>query len=73
VSTRPTPAARLADADAILTRSDVAALGWPRRGVDAIFRGCPVYVLEGYARPAIRVEDYLAFLERSRFDGDRVR
>ena len=29
------------DQGALLSRSDLAELGWPRRGVDAIFRRCP--------------------------------
>jgi hypothetical protein len=33
----------------------------------------PVIVLPGYRRPLVRVSDYLGLLERSTFDGDRVR
>jgi hypothetical protein len=73
VSVRPSPAERLSIPDAILTRGDVAELGWPRRGVDAIFRGCPLIALPGFARPAIRVADYVAFLEANTYRGDRVR
>jgi hypothetical protein len=35
--TRPTPADRLGNADAVLTRSDLKELGYERRAVDAIF------------------------------------
>jgi hypothetical protein len=74
VSTRPSPAERLADPNAVLSRGDLRDLGWERRAVDAIFRACPVVVLPGYSRPAIRVADYLELLERSTYrDGGRVR
>jgi hypothetical protein len=62
-----TPVDRLSNPDAILTRTDVAALGWNRRGVDAVFRGCPVVALPGYSRPVVRVRDYLAFLDEHTF------
>ncbi len=67
------PADRLEPAGAFLTRTDLAALGLPRKAVDAVFRGCPVVMFEGYSRPLIRVEDYRAFVERSTYRGDRVR
>jgi hypothetical protein len=54
--------------------STCSALGYERRAVDAIFRGCPVVVLPGYSRPLIRVSDYTSFLERCTYDGKtRVR
>lgn len=72
--TRPPAAERLANPDAILSRSDLRELGWERRGVDAIFRACKVVSLPGYARPVIRAGDYLAFLEQHTYDGrTRVR
>ncbi len=71
---RPSAAERLANPDAVLSRTDLAGLGYERRAVDAIFRGCDVIVLPGYTRPLIRVADYNAFLERCRHDGrNRVR
>jgi hypothetical protein len=72
---RPANAAsRLANPDAILTRTDLAELGWPRRGVDAIIRHAGVVVLPGYSRPVVTVADYRAFLEAHRYNGrDRVR
>jgi hypothetical protein len=33
----------------------------------------PVIVLPGYSRPLIRVADYVELLQRSTFNGDRVR
>ena len=57
-------AERLKNPDAILTRSDLAVLGWSRRGVDAIMRACPVIVVPGFSRPVVTVADYRAFLEK---------
>jgi hypothetical protein len=69
-----TPADRLANPDAVLSRSDLRELGYERRAVDAIFRGCAVVALPGYRRPLIRVRDYLAFVEANTYDGSsRVR
>ena len=70
---RPTPAVRLDNPDAVLSRSDLAELGYERRAVDAIFRACPVVALPGYARPLIRVADFRAFLADHTYSGDRVR
>jgi hypothetical protein len=73
VSARPAAAERLANPDAVLTRSDLAELGYERRAVDAIFRACPVQVWDGYSRPMILVADFLEWRERATFRGDRVR
>ena len=59
--------------DALLTRSHLRDLGLERRAVDAVFRALPVVALPGYSRPMVRVEDYLALLERNTFRDDRVR
>ena len=67
------PSSRLANPDGVLSRSDLAELGWSRRGVDSIMRGCPVIVVPGFSRPLVRVQDYLELLERSTYRGDRVR
>jgi hypothetical protein len=64
---------RLAMPEALLSRTDVAELGLPRRGVDAVFRALPVLVLPGYSRPMVRVSDYLRLMERSTYRDDRVR
>jgi hypothetical protein len=60
---------RLHMPEAILTRSDLADLGYPRRAVDVIFKhvireGAGVQVLPGFSRPMIRVGDFLAFRDR---------
>ena len=68
-----TGARRLTPPGAVLSRTDLAELGWPRRGVDAIFRRLPVVVIEGYSRPFVRAADYEKLLVESTFDGSRVR
>jgi hypothetical protein len=73
MSTVPAPAARLENPDAVLTRSDLRALGYERRAVDAIFRAVPVEVWPGYSKPMIRVSDFLEWRERCTYRGDRVR
>lgn len=73
MSDRPTAADRLANPAAILTRTDLRELGWERRAVDAIVRGCPAVAIPGYSRTVIRVADYLELVERCTFNGDRVR
>ncbi len=70
---RPSAAERLANPDAVLSRSDLRELGYERRAIDSVFRALPVVVLPGYSRPLIRVADYLELLEQSRYDGTRVR
>lgn len=74
MSNRPPATARLENPGAVLSRSDLRELGYERRAVDAVFRSCPTIILPGYSRPVIQVRDYLALLERSRYDGrTRVR
>ncbi len=53
--------------------SDLAALGLPRRAVDAIFRACPVVSFPGYSRPLIRAADFNAYVETNTYREDRVR
>lgn len=70
----PPATGRLANPDAILSRTDLRELGWQRRAVDALFRAAPVIVLPGYSRPVIRVSDYLNLIREHTFNGrDRVR
>ena len=73
VSARPSAAERLANPEAVLTRGDLAELGYERRAVDAIFRACPVEAWPGYSRPMLRVSAFLEWRERSTYSGDRVR
>ncbi len=73
MSVRPSAGERLANPDALLSRSDLRDLGLERRAVDSVFRALPVVVLPGYSRPLIRVSDYRDLVERSTYWGDRVR
>jgi hypothetical protein len=66
-------AERLAMPDALLSRTDLAVLGLPRRAGDAVFRELAVVVLPGFSRPFVRVADYVALIERSTYPDDRVR
>jgi hypothetical protein len=63
----------LANPDGFLTRSDLRGLGLERRAVDAVFRKLPLVKLPGYARPLIRVSDYLELIENNTYHGDRIR
>jgi hypothetical protein len=62
--------------DAVLSRTDLADLGYPRRAVDAIFREAAkregVVILPGYSRPMIRVGAYRAVVSESTYGNDRV-
>jgi hypothetical protein len=74
VSSRgPSAVELVAQVTGLLTRSHLRELGFERRAIDAVMRGCPVVVLPGYTRPMVRVEDYLELVERSTYRGDRVR
>jgi hypothetical protein len=64
---------RLGMPEALLSRTDLAELGLPRRGVDAVFRALPVVVLPGYSRPMVRVSDYRDLVASSTCRDDRVR
>jgi hypothetical protein len=70
---RPRAAELVRTPDALLTRSDLRELGLQRRAVDAVFRALPVVVLPGYSRPMIKARDFLELVERSTYDGSRVR
>lgn len=73
MSARPSATDRLSNPDAVLYRSDLAALGYERTAIDAYFRVCPVEQPEGTHRPVIRVRDFLEARERATYRGDRVR
>jgi hypothetical protein len=73
VTGRPSPAELVETPDAVLSRSDLRALGWERRAVDAIFRELDVIFLPGYSRGHVRAADYLALVERSTYRSGRVR
>jgi hypothetical protein len=69
---RPSAEELLHREGALLSSSHLRELGLGRRAIEAVFRGCPVVQLDGYARPLIRVEDFRAFVEASTNRGDRV-
>jgi hypothetical protein len=69
VSDRPRAAQLLETPGALLTRTDLRELGLERRAVDAVFRALPTVHLAGYARPLIRVEDYLKLIAERTYDG----
>ena len=68
---RPSPTALLERPEALLNRSDLAQLdlGLTRVQVDAVFREIcrtgGIVNFPGTRRPAVRVADYLALLEKS--------
>ncbi len=69
---------RLAMPEAVLTRSDLAELGYPRRAIDVIVKhvmreGAGVQSLPGFSRPMIRVADFLEYRDRCTYRDDRVR
>ena len=70
---RPSAVELLDRPGAILTRSDLAALGLTRTMVDSVFRELDVVVFPGSRRPAVKREDYLALLDRSTYSDNRVR
>ena len=59
----------------LLDRKQVAAeLGVGRATVDAIFRACPVVLLDGLRKPMVYEEDVVLLLEQSTMrDSDGVR
>jgi hypothetical protein len=68
--------ARLEIPEGVLSRTDLGALGYPRRAVDAIFKECAkrdgVVILPGYSRPMVRVRTYRAVIADCLYDNDRV-
>jgi hypothetical protein len=67
---------RLTLPEAVLSRTDLATLGWQRRAVDAIFRECAkregVVILPGYRRPMVRVATYRTVIAESTYGNERV-
>jgi hypothetical protein len=74
VNDRPSAADLLERHGALLTRSDLAALGLTRTMIDSVFRTLDVVYFPGCKRVgAIKREDYLTLVERCTFRDDRVR
>jgi hypothetical protein len=72
MSDRPSAAELLETPGALLTRSDLLALGLPRGAVDSVFRALPLVRFPNYKRPMIRAEDYRAFIAERTYGNDRV-
>ena len=72
MSDRPSAAELLQTPGALLSSTHLRELGLGRRGVEAVFRACPIVYLPEYSRPLIRAEDYLELVEASTYRGDRV-
>ena len=70
---RPSPAELRETPGALLSTSDLAALGLPRKAIEAVLRAVEPVYLPGYRRPLVRCEDYLELVERSKQRGDQVR
>jgi hypothetical protein len=64
---------RLDNPHGVLSRTDLLELGWPRRGVDAIFGAVPVIQVEGFSRPFVQVSDYLEYVESRKYGSGRIR
>lgn len=69
----PAASERLERDGALLSRTDLAELGLPRKAVDVVFRELAVVALPGYSRPFVLAADYRAFIEKHTYRGDRVR
>jgi hypothetical protein len=66
-------AERLNSPDAVLTSTDLRQLGYPRRAIDQIWRGCKTVNLPGFSRPMVRVADFRRFIAEHSDDGAQVR
>ena len=69
----PSAARLLETPGALLTRTHLRELGLGRAAIDAVFRQLPVVVFPGSSRPHVRREDYLALVDASTYDHNRVR
>ena len=70
---KTSPAERLENPAAVLSRTDLREFGLERRAIDAVFRALDVIYLPGYSRPLVRVSDYLNLIRESTYDERKVR
>lgn len=74
MSARPPVDELLANPNAVLYRTDLRALGYERRAIDAILRALPIHVVPGYTRPHVLVRDFLRWRDEGwTYRDDRVR
>lgn len=73
MSERPTAEQLLERPHALLTRGHLRELGLERRAIEAVFRALDVVFLDGYSRPMVKVEDYLALIAERTYSKDQVR
>jgi hypothetical protein len=57
----------------VIDRQGLAALGFGRRAIDALYRALPVVALPGLRRVYLRRADVAAYLEQCTYADDRVR
>lgn len=70
---QPSASELLETPGALLTTSDLRALGLRRGAIESVFRALDNVHFPGYSRPMIRAEDYLALVAEHTFGEDRVR
>jgi hypothetical protein len=73
VNGRPTASELLGTRGALLHRGHLRELGLGRSAIDSVFRALDVVVFPGSSRPYIRRDDYLALLDASTYNDNRVR
>jgi hypothetical protein len=73
VSSRPSPPELLTREGALLSRTDLAKLGLPRRAIDGVFRRLDIVVLPGFSRPFVKADDYRRLLDEHTYRPDQVR
>ena len=61
------------DALRVLSRKDLAELGYPRTVSDAIFRDVPNIAVPGSSRRLIFAADFERYLREHTYSGDRMR
>lgn len=73
MSTRPSAVELLTREGALLSRTDLAELGLPRRAIDSVFRKLDVVMLPGFSRPFVKAEDYRRLVDENTYQPDQVR
>jgi hypothetical protein len=71
--TRPSASELLRTPGALLTTSDLAALGFTRQATDRLLQILPTVHVDGFRRPFVYADDVTRLLADSTYRGDRVR